>query len=334
MILIISEISDLQVYWVTHFLNKWRIPHKLFCPSRFPQELSQQTYLSDRSSSELWILDDGSALNPGDVTSVWYRKPSIPQLSPDLGASEKEYALNECRQALFGLYNCISNAFWVSNVHKIRIAANKPMQLGLAKSFGLKIPETLITNKPDEAKRFAARHPGGIIYKSLSDGILYTREGPWQEPFVQGEIYSSRLDSLSDDQLLYVRTCPCLLQEYIEKTYEVRVTVVHDEVFSVAIHSQESVTSQIDWRKANMKHIRHSKHKLPRGISDKCVSLTSQLGLQFGAIDLIYTPHGDYVFLEINPNGQFGWLEETIGPCISEKIAAILANPPNTRSLN
>lgn len=333
MILIISDISDVQVYWVTHFLNKWGINHQLFSPAEYPLNVAQSTnYSSTSIEYDQWILEDGNTIEPSKIKSVWYRKPALPKLPSYLKDYEREYALNECRQSLYGLYNSLDNAFWISPIHNIRISSNKLLQLKRALSLGFLIPETLITNVPQQAIKFAERFNGDIIYKTLSDGILYTREGPWEEPRVHGEIYSTHLNGMDPNIFYAVRNTPCLFQEYIKKDYELRVTVVHDKVFAVEIHSQDCTNAKIDWRRANIKDVPHKLHKIPQNISEKCLALVKNLGLEFGALDLIRRHDGEYVFLEINPNGQYGWLEDTIGPQISEYIAKVLSGKAEIHS--
>jgi glutathione synthase/RimK-type ligase-like ATP-grasp enzyme len=63
---------------------------------------------------------------------------------------------------------------------------------------------------------------------------------------------------------------------------------------------------------------------LPPEIQDKCVRLVEQLELSYGAIDMVLTPEGRYVFLEINPNGQYLWIEEQTGMPISAALCDLL----------
>lgn len=52
--------------------------------------------------------------------------------------------------------------------------------------------------------------------------------------------------------------------------------------------------------------------------------LVSDLGLAFGAIDLTVTPGGDQIIPEINPTGQFGFVEERAGLPIFNAVAELL----------
>lgn len=110
---------------------------------------------------------------------------------------------------------------------------------------------------------------------------------------------------------------PSIFQEYIEKEYELRITVVGEKVFAAKVDSQKQEETKIDWRKHKTPF---QQYTLPKEISDKCVELTQKLNLSFGAIDIIKNKEGEYIFLEINPNGQWAWLDMETGLNISDEI--------------
>jgi glutathione synthase/RimK-type ligase-like ATP-grasp enzyme len=118
---------------------------------------------------------------------------------------------------------------------------------------------------------------------------------------------------------------PATFQEFIQKISDIRVTVVASDVFAAEILSQERESSRIDWRATDDPHLVHRIHKLPVNIENLCRKLTTNLGLSFGAIDLVLKPNGSYVFLEINPNGEWVWLEDQLGFPISDRIARWLS---------
>ena len=119
--------------------------------------------------------------------------------------------------------------------------------------------------------------------------------------------------------------CPIILQEYIEKDFELRITIVGNKTFACAIHSQKSKKTSEDWRRYDIDNTPHEIFDLPRDINDKLVSLVKHLGLVFGCIDMIVTPKGEFVFLEINPNGQWLWIERLTGMPIGEELAHMIA---------
>src|SRR5207249_969990 len=113
-------------------------------------------------------------------------------------------------------------------------------------------------------------------------------------------------------------------QSYVPKHVELRITVVGQLVFAAEIHSQESNHTRYDWRQYDFYETPYFVHKLPSAVASRCVQLVERLGLCYGAIDMILTPDERYVFLEINPNGQYLWVEEATGLPISEAICNLL----------
>jgi glutathione synthase/RimK-type ligase-like ATP-grasp enzyme len=117
---------------------------------------------------------------------------------------------------------------------------------------------------------------------------------------------------------------PGIFQPYIEKQLELRIVVVGRRLFTCAIHSQQSDRARDDWRRYDLDNTPHEPYDLPPEIADRLLQLMERLGLVFGSIDLILTPEGEYVFLEINPNGQFDWIARLAGLPIYEHLAAML----------
>ena len=107
------------------------------------------------------------------------------------------------------------------------------------------------------------------------------------------------------------------MQNCISKEYELRITIVGDKVFSAKVNSQENKNTLTDWRKEKNPFVIY---ELPTEIEQKCIQLTKKLNISFGAIDLVRDKNGDYIFLEINPNGQWAWIEMETGLKISDEI--------------
>jgi glutathione synthase/RimK-type ligase-like ATP-grasp enzyme len=117
-----------------------------------------------------------------------------------------------------------------------------------------------------------------------------------------------------------LRHSPMIFQPCLDKRVEVRVTVVGNRVFAAEIHSQRNGRTRIDSR-LDFERTPHYAHELPEPIAEKCCALTARLELAYSTIDLIVTPDEEYVFLELNPNGQYLWIEKITGLPISEAIA-------------
>ncbi len=120
---------------------------------------------------------------------------------------------------------------------------------------------------------------------------------------------------------------PSLIQEKIDKLFELRIFYLHGDFFSMAIFSQNDKKTNTDFRKYNHdKPNRQVPFSIPKSVSDKLTLLMQKLKLNSGSIDMVVTKNYEYVFLEINPVGQFGMVS---GPCnykIEKKIAQYLSN--------
>jgi glutathione synthase/RimK-type ligase-like ATP-grasp enzyme len=122
-----------------------------------------------------------------------------------------------------------------------------------------------------------------------------------------------------------LRWSPVILQEYVPKHVELRVTVVGSEIFPAEIESQASSRSRDDWRRYDLARTPYRRHTLPADVAERLHAVVRAFGLCYGAIDLVLTPDGRYVFLEINGNGQWLWIEELTQMPIADAIASLLA---------
>ncbi len=190
-------------------------------------------------------------------------------------------------------------------------------QLKLARKIGFKIPKTIITNIPQEALNFYRLMKGKIITKSIGDGFVRTEDKMLHT-------YTTRVKEHMDFGL--IRNCPTLFQEEVLKMNELRITIVGRKIFAVEIDSQKYKASSLDWRKAVYKFdkIPHRVVELPVRLKQKLLLLLDHYGLNFGAIDMAKTPEGEYVFFELNPAGQFLWLEDLTGLPLASEMAKFL----------
>lgn len=129
-------------------------------------------------------------------------------------------------------------------------------------------------------------------------------------------------EDFSENQLLTsVQNTPVQFQNYIEKQTEIRVTVVDHDLFPCEIDSQSVERMKIDWRRFDFSKETHRACELDNDIKEKIFLFMDRAKLVFGAIDLIKKPNGEYVFLEINPAGQWQWVEVLTKLPISKAIA-------------
>ena len=249
------------------------------------------------------------------VSGAWYRRPGEPTVSECMDAPDAEWTRQECVHTLRGLYEFVPFERWVSHPTSIRRASSKIWQLRVAHELGFEIPPYLLTNDPDAALAFLVAHGYNVVAKSLGQPFVFY---PDQDEVVV--MYTQRLGEVTKTDLVCIRNGPTFLQQYIEKVADVRVTVVGQDVFAVEIDPSISQEAMVDFRAADIFDLSHRVARLPSEVESACISLTQRLGLAFGAVDLIRDADGTYHFLEINPNGQWMWLEWATGVPIRDSV--------------
>jgi glutathione synthase/RimK-type ligase-like ATP-grasp enzyme len=302
MILIVTNKTDYTADFLILGLKQREIDFVRFNTEDFPQNIDLVLDIDGEGiGGQLKIFDRD--INLDQIQSVWFRRPFPSEPAPQIkDIAEREFVIAESRETLDGLWRILS-CFWVSHPDKLRLAESKLYQLKLASCLGFNIPQTLVTNSSDAANSFYKNCSGQVIYKPQRRGQIVRNEST-------GLIYTNVVDESYANYLSNVQFAPSLFQPYVPKMIELRVTVVGEKVFSVELHSQDIVEARHDWRRVDASQIRHLPHRLPIDVEEKCVKLVQNLGLAFGAIDLILTPEDSYVFLEINPNGQWAWIEQ------------------------
>ncbi|GAA3394538.1 ATP-grasp ribosomal peptide maturase [Cryptosporangium minutisporangium] len=245
-----------------------------------------------------------------DVSGAYYRRPSA-FVFPPMSTADRQWSELEARIGLGGLLATVRN--WLNHPSRIGYAEYKPVQLATAVTAGLRVPRTLITNDPDAAQRFA-REIGPVVYKPFSA----TSERDGRRMFV----YTSPVaaEELADDS---IRLTAHLFQQHLEKAYEVRLTVVDDEFFAAALTAR-SPAGQIDWR-SDYDAIEYAVTDVPGEVREALCRMMQKLGLRFAAVDFVVTPAGEWFFLDLNPNGQWAWIEHETGLPICAAIASALA---------
>ena len=269
------------------------------------------------SDTNEWFIElDSRTLSLFSVESIYWRRPTELTIHPDVVDNDAiAFARAETSEAFRGaLYSL--NCFWMSYPFRIREASYKVLQLQLASKLGFQVPRWIVTSIPQQAETFIQSCTGNVIVKPLYSG--FSRQ---DDP--RTVIYTSViLPEYSPDT---VRFAPVLFQEQVAKKRELRITVVGKQIFAAGMDTQSVSAASTDWRaEHDISAIPHHIEKLPNHIGRLCVEMLSKLGLTFGAFDMILTPENNYVFLEINPNGQWGWIEDLTGMPISETIASTL----------
>lgn len=272
---------------------------------------------------ELAGLDLDGVRPPFDV--VWFRRPTPPVLPSTLHPGDLPVARRECSEFIAGLYFLAApDAFWV-NPPPTRPAEHKPLQLREATRSGLTIPRTLMSNDPERIRRFLTEHRGRAVYKPFFPA-------QWDQDDHVHLLFTNEvdIDDLPSDSTL--RLTPGIFQEKVEKAHELRVTILGEHVVTARLLSQESDRSRLDWR-ASAGRLGVEPDHLPPEVEQACLRLMRRLNIVFGAFDFIVTPQGEHIFLEVNPSGQFLWVEEACPDLLllAPFIDFLLARRPDFR---
>ncbi|MUG96536.1 MvdD family ATP-grasp ribosomal peptide maturase [Scytonema sp. UIC 10036] len=290
-----------------------------FDTDRFPSEVQLDIYHGD--SEQAIITDGAQKLDLSEVSSVWYRRMRYGEKIPDtMDKQFREASIKESRATVRGLIASIKG-FHFDKMSNVDLTNNKQLQLQVAREVGLLTPRTLTSNNPEAVKQFASEcQEQGIVTKMLSSFAIFGDRG---EEFV---VFTNPVTDDDLENLEGLRFCPMTFQENVPKALELRTTIVGHRVFTAAVDSQRLERATYDWRKEG-RALSESwqPYNLPEDVEKKLLNLMAYFGLNYGAIDIIVTPDGRHIFLEINPVGEFFWLE-LFSPHfpISQAIAEIL----------
>jgi glutathione synthase/RimK-type ligase-like ATP-grasp enzyme len=260
------------------------------------------------------------------ATAVWHRRwYTAGRLSSQLSGEILRGAERESEMSLEGVIAAL-HCFHLDDPSAVERARNRSLQIECATAAGLETPRTLTTNDPQAALRFYDQCNGDVVVKMLSSFGVRDADGCDQV------VMTNRVEREHLATIESLALCPMTFQERIEKALELRVTIVGHDVFAAAIDSSQVPDAAIDWRRASDSLRRHwQPYVLPSQIRDALVDVLDRLELNYGAIDVIVTPEQRFVFLEVNPVGQFGWIEQCVGYPIANSIAGLLTGRSGRR---
>ena len=311
-VLLVTASYDEAAKHVSDHLERLGIPSFRLDTDRFPTEV-KATF---DPHFGLDLHDKGTSVHSKQIKSVWYRR-NVASILPDyISEYEREFCTRESRAFLEGALTSIPTNRWISKPAAIWRAERKMYQLAVARELGFSIPPTAVTNDESATRRLTKGRE--TIAKAVSSGYIDSPNG-------YRAMFTTKLAPADLDELEGLCLAPVTFQERVQKTSDIRVTVIGNDIFAAEIMSQSDESSQTDWRATENPDIEHSVHVLPHELEVQCLSLVKRLELEFGAIDLALTAEGQYIFFEINPNGEWLWLEYQLGFPIAEKIALWLS---------
>ncbi|MBN1629088.1 MAG: ATP-dependent carboxylate-amine ligase [Thermoleophilia bacterium] len=313
LVLIVGQLPDPHIDAVARELETLGAAPILF--NRLCPEESRITYRLENDAADGEIATAHGAIRLSEVRAVWWRvKPfSLAEYGAEPMPVVEGFIDREWRSVLNALTAFTPRAFWINPRAADLVAREKPVQLCLARQAGLAIPATRISNDPTALADFADTGEG-TIYKPVT----------WYADIPDRFIFTSQVELEQIHQKAEeIQVAPGIFQRRIPKAYELRVTIIGERLFSVRIDSQALAGAELDWRRRQSR-LHYVPCAPPDDVCDRLLVLHGKLGLVYGAYDLIVTPEGEHVFLEVNPSGQWLWLELHTGLPISRELAGCL----------
>ena len=327
-ILIITCKNDTHPNSVIEILNKENIPYFRLNTEALMTEYEFGWFHQSGSKPSFFIKDKNTdeTILGNEVYSIWYRRPVLPEDLPYYSCENKEinkHNLEEAKAFYQYLMLFLSDYYSIGNHNHDRFANSKMVQSFYADKVGLKISPTCYANTKKSIVNFTSKYDE-LIIKPLRNYNVSFSEG------YSYELYANKIDSslLQEQPEEAFSQTVCFLQEYVKKAYEVRITIMGSHLFACKIDSQkqDDDKGKIDFRQGYDHNLHHEMISLPKSIEEKCRQYLRLLHLNFGCFDFVVTPEGEYVFLECNPNGQWGWIEDECGVPMSEAMIDCLIN--------
>lgn len=319
-VLIVTEPLDVHADFVIHQLKKRDVPVFRFHAEDFP--VGSQISIS--GAGTVWTAEIRTPLRSlrlEDVRAAWLRRPGNPVLDFALREESREFAVQQARSTLTALYALVGDR-WLSHPESMRAAGDKVRQMGCAAAAGLAVPDTVIGN---DVERVVDFHHGnvrlgrGTAVKSLWVRAQISYDGGRRLPLTT--VWPEGMDP---EQVDTIRLAPAVFQEYVPKQREIRAVVIGGRVFAASVNAQAIPAAWHDVRAAAGK-ARYEPYDLPEDVRGSLLEVVRGLGLRFCSADLVLTPDGRHVFLDLNPNGQWLWLEQEAGLPLSAAMADLLA---------
>jgi len=302
MILIVTNTEDNTI---DYFLGSVSKKHFRFNTDKFLMDY-------DFDFSQNWYIRDKKCnlfINQKKINGIYYRRPVLPHLNIQNANDNLSWQLqNEAYEVFDSFINSIDVNFLNSKYAMIK-AENKLIQLKNAKNVGFYIPKTIITNDKSRLYQYLNQNKKYCI-KPLYLGYFELNRNNYIP-------YTAIIEKCDYDMII---NYPVFIQEYVEKKYELRITCIGDKIFPVKILSQSNNSTKIDWRVDNCSSVEYMKTRINNELKNKCNKLLHCFNLNFACIDLIVGKNNKIYFLDLNPNGQWAWLDEILNLGIAKEI--------------
>ncbi|BDG05175.1 hypothetical protein [Anaeromyxobacter oryzae] len=305
--LILGFPNDIHIHAVRWALDQVSARSEVLYTSDLPQVARTSIRVGGGAPPRAQLRLGALRYETGAFDAVWFRRSGRPVRPHGMTDADWTITERECDHHVRALRRQLGpGARWLNDPDARERALLKPLQLEAAQATGFAVPETLFSNDPDEIRAFYSEfRECGVVFKLNVMANWHAQAAGDRFALFTTVL---REDDLRDDEA--ISSCPGIYQRKIEKRYELRVTCMDEACFAARLDSQERDGTRTDWRADFSRPLPPRPVALPRHVEQRCLAFMKRMGLAFGCIDLIVTPEGEYVFLEVNEMGQFLWVEE------------------------
>ena len=316
MVVVLTQTADSHADLVIECLRQRGTHCVRINTADYPEHITLTSAIDNRTCR--LTLTSGERIDLEEVCAVWWRHPEPPRPAARGDAEYVRFGQRESWWALGSLWYLLEQRFWVNPYPAFSAARHKPFQLHAARAVGLEVPRTLVTNDPDSVADFFERCSGRMIYKGCETTRRIDGAGR------RSALFTAAVERADLARVLEsVALAPCIFQEYVPKRSEIRVTIVGDRLFAAEIQPLDGAAMACDWR-VDSRRVRCVPFRLDPGTEEDLMTLMHRLGLVFGCVDMVRRPDDRLVFLEVNPVGQWYWVEQATGLPILESMVDLL----------
>lgn len=314
MILVLTHSEDfynIDIFF--KYLNSKKIPFFRLNTDR----INHLQHITCTAENFIITDEEGSKVSSDQISAVWHRKTWSVQIPEELDDHFSEIFSAEYGHLRHNMYTVLAKLPWINDLEaEYFIQRNKMYQLKIARKAGLDVPDTIFTNDASAVHQFLGKHNTGDAVAKLHGPTVQSMSGA-------NLVETVKFSKSNDQDFESFAFCPMIIQPYIEKQYELRVAFIDGSCFTGKIRNSDKA----DWR--TMKGNLWEPYELPVEIEKKLSVMMQQFNLIFGAIDLIKGVDGNYWFLEVNPQGEWGMLQKELGYPIAQAIADCLIKRMN-----
>ena len=318
MIIILSIPNDSTTFEICRWLNFYSLKYKVVFPSMMLKNIEIKKLSRKTIQKHIEKVFD---CKMSEIDVIWCRKWGINDLlksNPNLPLTSKNI---EILQAASKIEMRVFNEFIFKMLPEKKIINSfinpnysKLTQLIIAQECGLKVPNTHITDSLEFVNNECLKDK--IITKAIENGFGINYEN---EDFTT---FTSRIET---SNIISSAFSPSLIQNEIEKAFEIRTFILGEKSYSMAIFSQENIQTQVDLRVYDKKNPnKKSSYVLPKNIESKIFNFMKKMNLSTGSIDFIVDKKDNYYFLEVNPYGQFGMVSKSCNYNLENEVAKFL----------